>query len=160
VARQRSGGGGAAGPSSFAPVAHEESFGQARGQRSSWGGSASSRQRRWFDVGVLRGGDDGVVAGSDPGEVLRLEEEERERLGIGQIGQKIEGSGAHHVRAAAATTALIPVCPVVNFHDGAVKRHRGATGTTMGARFQWISRERRRAGRGKTWRCFVAGAAW
>jgi hypothetical protein len=29
-------------------------------------------------VGVLRGGDDGVVAGSDPGEVLRLEEEERE----------------------------------------------------------------------------------
>jgi hypothetical protein len=53
-------------------------LGKARGRWSSWGSSASSRRQRWLDVMVLRGGDDGVVAGGDPGEVLRLLEEERE----------------------------------------------------------------------------------
>jgi hypothetical protein len=111
-------------------------------------------------VGVLCGGDDGVVADGDPGEVLRLEEEERE-VRHWSNRAKNRGERAHRVRAAAAATAaLIPACPVVNFRDGALKRHRSATGTTMGARFQWISRERRRAGRGKTRRCFVAGVAW
>jgi hypothetical protein len=74
----------------------------------------------------------------------------RERLGADQIRQKTEGSGAHLDRVVAATVALIPVCLVVNSRGGAVKRHRGATGTAVGARFQWISRRRRRAGRGKT----------
>jgi hypothetical protein len=51
---------------------------KARGRQSSWGGSTLSRRWRWLSVRVLCGGDDSVVAGSDPGEVLRLEEEERE----------------------------------------------------------------------------------
>jgi hypothetical protein len=36
----------------------------------------------------------------------------------------------------AATAALILACPVVDSRGGVDKRHRGATETTVGARFQ------------------------
>jgi hypothetical protein len=114
-------------------------LGKARGRWSSWGSSASSRRQRWLDVVVLRGGDDGVVAGGDPGEVLGSWRK-RERLGTNQIWQKIERNGTHHDRVVVTTAALILACPVANSHGGAVKRHRGATRTAVGARFQWISR--------------------
>jgi hypothetical protein len=64
----------------------------------------------------------------------------RERLGTNQIWQKIERSGTHHDRVVVTTAALILACPVANSRGGVVKRHRGATRTTVGARFQWISR--------------------
>jgi hypothetical protein len=119
-----------------ARLGHREGAGQ--------GGRQRSLPERWLDIGVVgewrrevlhrrradaMGGGGGLSAPATQGKGGDCEA--RQKLGGDQPVVALTGR-----EKMAATAALILACPVVDSRGGVDKRHRGATETTVGARFQ------------------------